>query len=145
MADDVNWGDASNVIPWRVSQRAVAIDYLEREGFDAERLRLVPEWELPPHSSLWFLPPDVWVFAGNHPTDYIRLPGTTALREVLLAVGRRWFRAAENMMNGREDPEITIGDPSDHHQQQELGELLLPRAKVMLSTAENDDYWAEDE
>src|SRR5262245_65408230 len=75
------------------------------------------------------------------PTDH--MPATEAgdAREAMTAFGRRWQRAAANVLAGSKDPEMDVGSRESWP---ELGPMLRTRAELLLEFAANDDLWQSD-
>jgi hypothetical protein len=137
----VDRDDSVSIIKWRLEQRGIVEEYLADEEVSHSPVPLIPEFAVAPYISLWHCKPDLWVVAGDLPTDYFVLPKGTPVRAALGAFADRWARAAQNMLDGQPDPELTIGDPDDREEQLELGELLGGRAELLRKMADDDEAW----
>lgn len=136
-----DWDDSFKVIKWRAEMRATAEEYLAGQGVAHSGVPLLPEYAVAPYLSLWRCKPSIWVVVGDLPTDYFVLPHDVTARIALRSFSERWSRAARNMLDGRADPELAIGNPEDHDQQRELGDLLARRARIVRDIADNDANW----
>jgi hypothetical protein len=126
---------------WKLSTELRLIRRLKRGGVDHSGVSLVPEYAVKPYLSLWKGKPNLWIIVGDLPTDYFVLPPETHPRFVLRSFAERWARTSLNMLDGRPDPELIIGDPDDRDQQRELGDLLARRAGLVRDIADDDKDW----
>jgi hypothetical protein len=139
-----DWDDSANRIRWRVEMRALLEGYLAREGVQHSPVPLIPKFTLVPYVSLWHCKPDVWIIAGDLPTDYFVLPEGTQPRAALRAFADRWTRGARHMIDGTPNPEGTVGDPTDRDRQLELADLIDRRASLLRRMADDDAKWADN-
>ena len=132
---------------WIQEQRENVVRYLREQSVESVTVPYAPQWHVAPYVSLWLASckaqqgNGTWVISGDLPTDYLTDEAVQVPREALRAFGKRWERAAASIQNGTPDPEITIGDASCRESQQELGDLLGRRAKLLVKFANDDRIW----
>lgn len=61
-------------IQWRLETRKIVEEYLREQGVVHSAVPLVPAAAMPPHVGLWHCKPDLWIIAGDVPTDHLTLP-----------------------------------------------------------------------
>lgn len=126
---------------WVAKQRQTVIDYLAAQRCDHNGVSLEPRWFVSPYVALWAVrskanPDRVgwWAISGDLPTDY--LSAAAHLRssgDVLIAFADQWRAAAEQMQDGKQMEEYTVGDPS---RAKELAPLLKSRADLLQEFGE---------
>jgi tetratricopeptide (TPR) repeat protein len=126
---------------WLGEQRGRVESYLR--SLTGAPLPEQPAWDLAPYLAVWRVGSrgkGLWVICGDGPTDH--LAGTEAdnPRVALAAFGRRWQRAAANLLAGRADPEVVVG-PRECWP--ELGPLLQSRGGTLQELAANDGLWED--
>ncbi len=129
---------------WLSEQCVRAEAYLRERGLSQAGLPEEPDWELAPYLGLWRVgdgATDLWVIVGDCPTDSLMVAEAGDARAALAAFGRRWQRAAANVLAGREDPGMEVGP---REQWSELGPMLQTRAELLLEYAANDDFWENE-
>jgi tetratricopeptide (TPR) repeat protein len=128
---------------WLGEQRERATAYLRSRGLSGDPVAEEAAWDLAPYLALWPVGPrgsGLWVITGDGPTDHLRQETAEDPRAAIAAFGRRWQRAAANVLAGRADPEIRLGPPE---RWPELGPMLQTRAEWLLECAANDGLWEE--
>lgn len=81
-----------DVAKWRLQMRGEVKAYLSEQGIEHAGVLLLPEYALPPQVSLWRCKPDVWVIAGDLPTDHLVLDHGVSPRVALQAFSEHWRR-----------------------------------------------------
>jgi len=134
-------GDWPYEARWLDEQRGRADAYLRSRGPSRAQVPEQPAWELAPYLALWRVgrgKTGLWVIVGDCPTDHLPLDQAGDARAAMAAFGRRWQRAAANVLAGREDPEMAVG-PREHWPK--LGPMLRTRAELLLDYAANNGLW----
>jgi tetratricopeptide (TPR) repeat protein len=129
---------------WLGEQRGRVESYLRSRGLARALVPEEPAWDLAPYLALWQVGKRGaawWVICGDCPTDH--LPGAEAddARAALGAFGRRWRRAADNVLAGRDDPDMEVGP---RERWAELGQMLRMRAETLLGFAADEALWERD-
>ncbi|MHC4470392.1 MAG: DUF4826 family protein [Planctomycetota bacterium] len=143
-----DWEDPEVREAWISGQRGIVRDHLAEEGFPGAVLRITPDWCLPPHLAIWRASVrasagvrPAYVLTGDLPADHICDPALQDARAAMAAFAVRWSRASRAMIEGREEPELKIGDPSDREEEIELGDQIGRRARLLDGFAEDDSIW----
>lgn len=90
MAIESEIGD--DVAKWRLQMRGAVEEHLSRQGIEHAGVLLSPEYALPPQVSLWRCKPDLWVIAGDLPTDHLVLDHRVSPCVALQAFSDEWRR-----------------------------------------------------
>jgi hypothetical protein len=132
---------------WLQERRTIVEDYLSREGVEHGGVEKTPRWQFIPYATVWFAKAPkkkgrgIWVISGDMPTDYMSAVDVDDARDAMRAFAARWERVGENLKEGREDPEVSVGKPGDKEEQRKLGALLQGRAKTLSEWADDDSLW----
>jgi tetratricopeptide (TPR) repeat protein len=130
---------------WLGEQRSRVRDYLRSQNPTVPDVPEMPAWDLAPYLALWRLGQEdegLWVLSGDGPTSHLAGAVADNPRSALAEFGRLWQRAADNLLAGREAPEVAVGM---RERWPELGKMLRSRAETLLEYAANDDWWVEEE
>lgn len=122
-------------IKWRLETRKIVEEYLREQGVVHSAVPLVPAAAMPPHVGLWHCKPDLWIIAGDVPTDHLTLPRGTGLAVVMHALSLRWKRAAAELAQGKVAAEMRLGGPQSRAERQEMAQALAGRAELLLDWA----------
>ena len=132
---------------WVQEQRRSVAEYLKREGVTHGAIGDWPAWHVHPYVAIWAIESlsapgwvGFWAISGDCPTDYMSGSDAENPREVLSHFAREWSRAAANMPQGREDPDLVIGAPVEWP---DLAEPLRRRAEVLRRWAEDPGLWTD--
>jgi len=133
--------DPVKVRAWLLEQREQVVTYLKRQRVQLDS-QPVPEWDLAPYIAVWSISGG-WVISGDLPTDYVLDSEIVGPCEAMRFFSNRFAEVAACMLRGQRYPDITIGDPTNQEQQQNLGGLLTSRAETLRHFAEDDNLWPE--
>ncbi|MEQ1891600.1 MAG: DUF4826 family protein [Planctomycetota bacterium] len=139
--------DEATEAAWCNERRKEVLAYLRSEGLRHGRVGVWPAWHVWPYVSLWAIESRVardrigwWAVSGDLPTDYVSADGVVHPREALRAIASLWREAAGCMKRGEPHPQLPIGERGDWRK---LAPLLLSRAQLFESFANDDSLWEE--
>ena len=133
---------------WIASQRKIVHEYLERERVDHLGVGEYPAFHVHPYVAVWAVQSKQspgwvgwWAISGDLPTDYVSRGRIAHPRTALRAFAHHWRELSAYMLRGEKHPDVKIGTPD---QWPELGDLLLRRAQILQTYADDDDIWEEE-
>ena len=144
-----NYDDDAVSDAWCAEMRLEVVQYVKSEDLQVGEIGEWPAWHAAPYVSVWAIESvatpgfiGTWVLCGDLPTDRLDDEPCGHPRVAMAKIAERWKVYVDNVRNGRPNDEMEIesGDDPD-----EMLEMLLSRAEVLLEWASDDELWDDDE